>query len=131
MVSLKIFDKIIIVTLIAISILPAGIIMLKNKNNSNNNIVIKVDNKMIKQIPITKVNSSKIYDFKFKNNIGYIEVNNGRVRMLEMDKKICPNAVCSDTGWISKSYQTIICLPNSIIVTLEKNQNDEIDVQGF
>lgn len=99
MVSLKIFDKIIIVTLIAISILPAGIIMLKNKNNSNNNIVIKVDNKMIKQIPITKVNSSKIYDFKFKNNIGYIEVNNGRVRMLEMDKKICPNAVCSDTGW--------------------------------
>jgi hypothetical protein len=131
MVSLKIFDKIIIVTLIVISILPAGIIMLKNKNKSNNNIVIKVDNKMIKQIPITKVNSSKIYDFKFKNNTGYIEVKNGRVRMLEMDKKICPNAVCSDTGWIDKSYQTIICLPNSIIVTLEKNQNEEIDVQGF
>lgn len=131
MVSLKIFDKIIIVILIVISILPIGIIILKNKNKYNNNIVIKVDNKVVKQISITKFNSSKIYDFKFKNNIGYIEVKNGSVRMLKMDKKICPNAVCSDTGWISKSYQTIICLPNSIIVTLEKNQNDEIDVQGF
>jgi hypothetical protein len=51
--------------------------------------------------------------------------------MLEMDKEICPNAICSDTGWISKSYQTKVCLPNSIIVTLEKNQNDEVDTESF
>lgn len=131
LIQLKILDKIIIVVLIVATIVPAGIVILKSFNKPNNNIVIKVDNKVVKQIPLTKVNSSKTYDFKFKNNTGYIEVKDGKVRMLVMDKKICPNAICSDTGWISKSYQTIVCLPNSIIVSLENNQSNEIDTESF
>jgi hypothetical protein len=131
LIQLKILDKIIIAVLIVASILPAGIVILSGFNKQNNNIVIKVDNKVVKQVPLTKVNSSKTYDFKFKNNTGYIEVKDGKVRMLLMDKKICPNSICSDTGWISKSYQTIVCLPNSIIVTLEKSQNEGIDTESF
>lgn len=131
LIQLKILDKIIIAVLIVASILPAGIVILSGFNKQSENIVIKVDNKVVKQIPLTNTNSSKTYDFKFKNNTGYIEVKNGKVRMLVMDKKICPNAICSDTGWISKPYQTIVCLPNSIIVTLGKNENGEIDTESF
>jgi hypothetical protein len=128
---LKILDKVVIVVLLLASILPAGIVMLGNKSKPSDTIVIKVDSKIVKTVPLTNNSGSKTYDFKFNNNIGYIEVNNGKVRMLEMDKSICPNAICSDTGWISKPYQTIVCLPNHITLTLEGSKKDDIDVQSF
>lgn len=127
--KLKILDKVVIVVLLILSIAPAGIVMLANTNNENSNIVIKVDNKVEKKIPLKNLNESKMYEFNFNNNIGYVEVKNGRVRMVEMDKEICPNVICSDTGWIDKAYQTIVCLPNNIVVTIEGAKDDGIDAQ--
>lgn len=129
--QLKILDKAVIVVLLLASILPAGIVMLGNKSKPNDTIVIKVDNKIVKTVPLINSGGSKTYDFNFNNNVGYIEVNNGKVRMLKMDKKICPNAICSDTGWISKPYQTIVCLPNHIVLSLEGSKKDDVDVQSF
>jgi hypothetical protein len=129
--KLKILDKIILVVLVILSILPAGIIMLAKSNNKNSNIVIKVDSKVKKSIPLDNLKESKTYEFNFNNNIGYVEVKNGRVRMLEMNKVICPDAICSETGWIDKGYQSIVCLPNNIIVTIEGNKDEGIDAQSY
>ncbi|UZQ48927.1 NusG domain II-containing protein [Clostridium kluyveri] len=127
--KLKILDKIVIIVLLILSILPTGIVMLVKSNKGNSNIVIKVDNKVAKNIPLNKTSKSKTYKFEFKSNIGYLEVKDGKVRMLEMDNEICPNAICSDTGWIDKGYQSIVCLPNNIIVTIEGSKDDVIDAQ--
>ena len=89
--------------------------------------IISVDNKVIEEIPMNGLEESKIHEFNFEQNVGYIEIKNGKIRMIEMDKKICPQAICSDTGWIDKSYQSIICLPNKIIVTIEGNNEELID----
>lgn len=129
--KLKILDKIIIAVLLLLSILPAGVLILAKSNNQNSNIVIKVDNNVVKEIPLTNIKESKTYEFNFKNNVGYVEVKNRKVRMLEMDKKICPNAICSDTGWIDKGYQSIVCLPNNIVVTIESSKDAGIDAQSF
>lgn len=129
--KLKILDKIIIGVLLLLSFLPAGILILTKFNNQNSNIVIKVDNEVVKDIPLINTNESKTYEFNFKNNIGYIEVKNGKIRMKVMDKKICPNAICSDTGWIDKGYESIVCLPNNIVVTIESSKNEGIDAQAF
>lgn len=51
--------------------------------------------------------------------------------MLEMDKKICPNAICSYDGWIDKGYQSIVCLPNNIVVIIEGVKDDSVDAQSF
>ncbi len=127
--KLKILDKIVIIVLLIVSILPTGIVMLAKSNKENSNIVIKVDNKIEKNIPLDIKSESKIYEFNFNNNIGYLEVKDGKVRMIEMDKEICPNAICSDTGWIDKGYQSIVCLPNNIVVTIEGSKEDIIDAQ--
>lgn len=128
--KLKIFDKVVIVVLLIISILPTGLIMLAKSNKENSTIVIKVENKVEKRISLNKINESKTYEFGFNDNVGYIEVKDGKVRMLEMDKEICPNAICSDTGWIDKGYQSIVCLPNNIVVTIESSENEFIDAQA-
>lgn len=129
--SLKILDIVIIGILLVASILPTGIVMIEGLGKSSENIVVKVDNKVVKEIKLDNIATSKTYEFNFNDHTGYIEVKDGKVRMLEMDKEICPNAICSDTGWINKSYQTIVCLPNNIIVTLEGTSGGEVDAQSF
>lgn len=89
---------------------------------------VQYKGKVIANIPFNTDQQSKTYDFKFGENKGTIEVKEGQVRMLPMDKEICPNGICSDTGWIKNSYQTIVCLPNKIIVTIEIKEKQEIDI---
>ena len=64
----------------------------------------------------------KTVSFKFGENTGYLDIKDGAVKMREMDIKICPEKVCSETGWISKSYETIVCLPNRIVVSIENGE---------
>jgi len=74
---------------------------------------------------VNKLNESKTYQFNFNGNIGYVEVNNGRARMVEMEDEICPKSICSDTGGIQAAYQSIVRLPNQIIVRTEGAKDDD------
>lgn len=121
-------DIIIIVSLIIISITTSIFIIGKNINKKSEFVVVRVENKIVKKVPLNK---NETYDFKFGNNTGFIEVKDNAVRMLEMDKKICPEGICSDTGWISKNHQSIVCLPNRIIVSFEMNQDKEVDYAAY
>lgn len=42
-----------------------------------------------------------------------VEVKGGKVRVAESD---CPRRVCVRTGWISRPGQTIVCVPNRLLV---------------
>lgn len=129
--ELKILDKVIIVALLIVSFLPLGIFMVVKGDKKNGDIIINIDNKVEKKVPLNQFSESITYQIDFNNNIGYIEVKDGKVRMLEMSKDICPNSICSDTGWIDKIYQSIVCLPNNIIVTIEGVEEDTMDAQSF
>lgn len=49
---------------------------------------------------------------------------NGKVKLLVQDQKIkvveenSPKHLCSKQGFISKAQQTIVCLPNEIVITI-------------
>lgn len=121
-------DIIIILSLIIISLATSGFIVGKSINAKSDFIVVSIENKVVKKVPIDK---NETYDFKFGNNTGFIEVKDKAVRMLKMDKSICPESICSDTGWISKNHQNIVCLPNKIVVNFETNQESEVDGTAF
>lgn len=130
---MKKLDKVLIVGVLLISAISYGVMAFSRSNNDDNQIAIQVDEKVVKTIPLNNSNESIIHEFRFDENIGYIEVQDGKVRMLEMDQAICPNAICSDTGWIQTSFQSIVCLPNKIVVTIKSNQNhpnnpEEVDI---
>jgi len=127
----KILDKVIIVVLLILSFLPLGIFMVVKGDKKSGDIIINIDNKIVKKVPLNQSSESITYQIDFNNNTGYIEVKDGKVRMLEMSKEICPNSICSDTGWIDKIYQSIVCLPNNIIVTIEGVEEEAIDAQSF
>lgn len=131
MLKMTMLDEIIIIILIILSFFPTLVISITNSNYEKSNIVLKIDNKIEEIILLDNQDESKIYEFNFGSNIGYIEVKGGRARMLEMNKEICPDAICSKTGWIDKNYQSIVCLPNKIVLTLEGSKNEEVDYKAY
>ncbi len=60
-------------------------------------------------------------DIKGKNTL-YIK--NGRVQMVDAD---CKDQICVHHKPISKSGESIICLPNKLIVTVESKESEKLD----
>ena len=42
-----------------------------------------------------------------------------------MNRDACPLGICSETGWINSAHQSIVCLPNEIIITLRENPTEK------
>lgn len=64
-----------------------------------------------------------------KNDTYSVDGYNGKVKFLVENHKIkvleenSPKHICSYQGFISESYQTLVCLPNKIIVKIENNNS--------
>lgn len=121
---MKRLEKYLIIGVLLISGVALGAMTFAKSDRQNASIVIVVENEVEQRIPLEVQEESQKYEFKFKDRTGYIEVKDGRVRMLEMDKEICPEGICSDTGWIDSTTQAIVCLPNRIIVTIQGMDDD-------
>lgn len=87
---------------------------------------VKVGNEVIMSINLSE---NGLYPVQGIPGSGILEVKDGRIRMQEMSKEICPNGICCRlTGWIESAYQSIVCLPNRIIVTLSSPEETDIDL---
>jgi len=107
------FKLIIILIIFVIILIPFF-----NKEN-NNKAIVYYKNKEILNIDL---NINKIYEVKGRNGIVKIIVKDKKIKV---DSENSPKHICSKQGYISKSYESIICLPNEIVIKIEKN--DEID----
>ena len=122
------WDKFIFCGLLIICVISGlYVYVIENTGSNEEKAVIQVQGKIIKEIPLKKYAKSKIYKFNFNGNNGYIEIKNGNVRMLEMNRKICPKKICSNTGWINKKYKVIVCLPNKLEVSIESAKDNTLD----
>lgn len=86
-------------------------------------IVIRIDGELIEKIPFfADDDKSKFHEFTFgeMKHVGVLEIVGSRVRMLPMERDICPEGICSDTGWISAGiFESIVCMPNRIHVYMD------------
>lgn len=122
--KMTLWDKILICSLIIISLAWLGLAVLFNTKVETKVIEIKVYGNIVEKLLLTE-EAANTYSFEFGENTGFIEVKDGAVRMLEMDKAICPEEICSKTGWIKEEYETIVCMPNGIIVNIKNNTNNQ------
>ena len=81
--------------------------------------------------PYSTIDGSTYYSFNVYNKDEKetfeltIEIKDETIRIKEETSK---KHICSRTGFISNKYESLICLPNSFIVTLKDMGLDEIDV---
>lgn len=64
---------------------------------------------------------TEITTYKVMGENGIVEIvaGNGKIKVEEEDS---PLHLCSRQGWIDSSTQTIVCLPNKIVIQIEDEQ---------
>ena len=104
-----------------ILILSGALFLIYFLNKSTANIAyVYHANDLIMTIDLT---IDKQYEVNGDNGIVKIEVVDNKIRVIEENS---PRHLCSKQGVISNSGQSIICLPNKIIIELP---NEDIDVE--
>lgn len=109
---LKKRDIILIVILLGVS----GIILLIWQfiySTKGNSVIIQQHDEIIGTYPL---NEDKVIPIEYKNNVtNQLVIKDG---VCYMEKAECPDHLCIKQGRINKQGQTIVCLPNRIIVTV-------------
>ncbi|AJS61045.1 NusG domain II-containing protein [Paenibacillus sp. IHBB 10380] len=85
---------------------------------------ITVDGEFYKTVTLTKEEQN--YDIKTARGHNILKVHDYGVEMYDAD---CPDQVCLSFGFITKSKQSIICLPHRVMVEINGIQDvgDEPD----
>ena len=88
---------------------------------SGTTVVISVDGEVFREVPLGE-DTEIIVESEFGKNI--VTVKNGEVYVTEAD---CPDKLC-EKDKIKKSGESIVCLPNRLSVTVEGENEKEVDV---
>jgi len=81
-------------------------------------LVVQVENREILRIPLTKLKSGDKYKVRGPLGDSIFEYIEGRG--VHMISSPCPDKICIKQGYINKAGESIVCLPNRVIITLEK-----------
>lgn len=97
--------------------------------------VIYVQNRQVVELSLISDDHFS-YSFQFgdeNEHTAVVEIQEGRIRMLPLDEELCPQGICAHTGWIVYSYESIVCLPNQIMVVFTENTTDgnKEDIDGI
>ncbi len=106
--------------LISIILLISLIIYVFIYDNDGSNAIVTYENKEVLKIDLSN-KEYRVYEVDGYNGKVKIETKDGMVKVIE---EISPKHLCSRQGYISKAGETIICLPNKVIIKIE---NDEVD----
>ena len=113
-------DKILIFSLILLSIM--GTLAVKNIQQQGNTVTIKVAGKIVHSL-----NLKQDQELVVNGPVGqtHIQIQHGKVRVVSSD---CPHKICVKTGWIHKSGDLIVCVPNKVVITIEGENNNYFNV---
>ena len=117
LVSMNKQDIILITVILAI----VGAIVLAFKITEKKNIsnaLVYYEDKLVLTIDLTLEEQEYVVDGY--NGLVTITAGNGKVKVEDEDS---PLHLCSKQGYISKSYESIVCLPNKIVIKLEDDSS--------
>lgn len=114
-------DLILIFSIIVISLLSVTIILITSKHG--NYVTIEQNGTITAVLQINKNQKYNIYneDNEIENTI---LIENGQVSMIYAD---CPDKICEKHRAIKNNNESIICLPNKVIVTVTNGLENEVD----
>lgn len=123
---LKAADYIIIAALILAGCAGLWLNLQQGGASPQKYLTIYVDNKMVAELSFAPEDRFS-YSFPYAQGRqrAVLEIEGGRARLLPLPEELCPKGICSHTGWISRSYESIVCLPNRIMIVFSQAPPDE------
>jgi len=126
--KIRIYDVIIIVSILAVAAVSYYVIQITGGKTPNDIVEVRQRDHIIFRLTKDEINQDGFYEFQFDKGTAKLEVKDKKVRMLPMDRSICPQAICSETGWIDGKPKSIVCIPNLLIVSFAGDQKSDVDV---
>ena len=117
---LKKNDIILVVAILVIALASLLFIILSRKEGSS--VVVTLDGKPYQTFELSKDTSFTVEDGK--GGFNTFEIKNGFVDMLEAS---CPDKICVNHKSIHYNHETIVCLPNKVVLTIESAKDSEVD----
>ncbi len=63
-------------------------------------------------------------EIEINGGTNILKIRNGTADMIKAD---CPDKLCVNQRAVSKNGESIICLPNKVVVTVDSSENSEFD----
>lgn len=114
-------DYILIVILVVI--IFSSILITNKDSKASNEAIVYYNNEIALRIDL----NTKLQDYVVKGYNGDVKIKAGEGKIKVMQEN-SPLHLCSKQGYISKSHETIVCLPNKIVIKLESNDNLDVTV---
>lgn len=110
--------------LIAVLILISSLIILSVNFFSKKglNCVVKVDGKTVNSYSLLEDLEVTVSGYNNLDNV--LEIKNGEAFV---SHALCPDGLCVKQGKISKTGQTIVCLPNRVVIEITGEDRAEVD----
>lgn len=121
--KLKKLDILIILILISITIFSTIILNLSNTKGSF--LTVYKNNSIYKIIPL---NENKKFKIDIDGHSNEFEINNFVVKMIDSN---CKDKYCLDQKGIEYFSETIVCLPNSLVLKISKGNLKDNDIDDL
>lgn len=113
-------DIILISVILILALAGFGILQLTRKDG--NTVVVTVDGEKVYE---TVLSEEQVYQIPVNNGKNVLEIRDGAARMKEAD---CPDQICRKHKEISKSGETIVCLPHKVVIEIQSDmETRELD----
>ena len=118
-------DLVIAGTIVLVSLLSIAWLVVNRMGHSQEGktAIVYHGHKMIESINLDRDGSIPILGGKM--TVGFKK---GKARVLNSD---CPNHICVNTGWALHAGQTIVCVPNQVVIDIESRRDQVLDAVAF
>ena len=122
--EVKIIKKRDVILFLVLVILGAGsFILIKNNLKPGNEAEVYVDGSLVQTIDMT---SDDIYVFDTSYGTNTVVVEGGEIRVSEAD---CTDKICVNMGGVSRSGETITCLPHKLVIEVHNDKKNDYDIK--
>lgn len=126
MKMVKIGDIIIIALLVMLSFLPLAIFTYQNAsaNGDSMHVVVSADGEVVHEMELKNDHTREVYEFVDDHGHENTVVREGLI--VYISDANCQDLLCVQQGQISEVGETLVCLPNRVLVEIV---SDGVDVE--
>ena len=116
---------IIILIILAVSIVSWGVVSFVNRSTGKELLVIQVEGSIHRTVALNSLKEAEQVHIDLGGG-GYVDVHMDSEGAF-VEQVTCPDKLCKKTGRINRAGQSIVCLPNRIVIYIEGKSPDEVD----